>query len=111
MQLSIHSLLITYLLPIIYVVGFIVCLTGYRKKKRKVYLYATFFFAVKILQFWNLPFARYYAYPYSETYLSVSFYINLGLMFLSLATMGLLVWGFYRETLLSYQEANDVKTF
>jgi len=108
MQLPIHGLLNPYLSLFVYILGFIVCLTGYRKIRCKVYLFATFFFAVKTLQFWNLPFARYYAYPYSETYLSVSFYINLGFMFLSLATMGLLVWGFYQESLLSYQEANDV---
>ncbi len=95
MLLSIYKLLISYLTPIIYVVGFVVCLAGYRKIKRKVYLYATFFFAVNILHLWQRPFARYYTYPYSETYLSVSFYINLGFMFLFLVAMGLLVWGFY----------------
>ncbi len=97
MQIPIHSLLNPYLSLLIYFLGFGVCLAGYFKIKRKIYLYATFFFAVKILQFWNLPFARYYAYPYSETYLSVSFYINFGFMFLCLITMGLLVWGFYLE--------------
>ena len=98
MQLFIQSFLNPYLSLLIYTLGVIVCLTGYSKIKRKVYLYATFFFAVKALQLWNLPIARYYAYPYSETYLSVSFYMNLGLLFLSLVTMGLLVWGFYMET-------------
>ncbi len=97
MQLSIYNLFISYLTPIIYVVGFVVCFAGYLRIKRKVYLYATFFFAVNILQLWQRLFARYYTYPYSETYLSVSFYINLGFMFLFLVAMGLLVWGFYLE--------------
>jgi len=97
MLLSIYNFLITYLTPIIYVVGFVVCFACYRKIKQKVYLYATFFFAVNILQLWQRPFVHYYTYPYSETYLSVSFYVNLGLMFLSLIAMGLLVWGFYLE--------------
>jgi hypothetical protein len=97
MQLSIYNLLISYLTPIIYVVGFVVCFAGYRKIKRKVYLYATFFFAVNILQLWQRPFAHYYAYPYSETFWTVSGYINLVFMFLFLIAMGLLVWGFYLE--------------
>jgi len=107
-----HSFLIVYLPLIIYAAGFAVCLTGLRRIKRKLYLYAAFFFAVSFLQSsWSLPFIQYYTYPFNETFLAVAGYINFGFMFLSLVTMGLLVWGFYREALLSYQEVNDAKKF
>lgn len=105
----IHSFLNIYLPLIIYVAGFVVCLTGYRRVQRKIYLYATFFFAVSFLLIsWSLPFRRFFVYPYNETLLTVSNYINLCFLFLSLVTLGLLVWGFYQEALLSDQEANDV---
>jgi hypothetical protein len=97
MQFSIHSLLISFLPPLIYMVGFAVCLIGYRLIKRKVYLYATFFFFVNSLQHWHQPLGHYYTYQYSETYLSISSLVNLGFMFLSIVTLSLLVWGFYLE--------------
>ena len=104
-----HTFLIVYLPLIIYAAGFIVCLTGYRRVTGKIYLYATFFFAVSFLQSsWSLPFSRYYIYPFNETFLVVSGYINLGFMLLSLAALGLLAWGFYQEALRSYQETSDV---
>ncbi|MBW6464689.1 MAG: hypothetical protein SCJ94_10125 [Bacillota bacterium] len=109
MQILTQSLFANYLPLTIYIAGFIVCLTGYRRLKRKIYLYATLFFAVNILQnSWILPFSRYYTYPFNETLLTISSYVNFSFMLLSLATLGLLVWGFYREALLSYQEANNV---
>ncbi len=98
MQFSTHSILFILLPLIVYVVGFGVCLAGYRKTKGKIYLYATFFFAVNILRHWNLPFARVYTHPYyGEIFLSVTRFINIGFMFLFLVAMGLLVWGFYLE--------------
>ena len=107
-----HTFLIVYLPLIIYAAGFIVCLTGYRRVQRKIYLYATFFFAVSFLQSsWSLPFSRYYIYPFNETFLAIAGYVNFAFIFLSLVTMGLLVWGFYQEALRSYQEANDAKRF
>lgn len=109
MQILTHSLFANYLPLIIYIAGFIVCLTGYRRLKRKIYLYATLFFVLNFLQkSWILPFSRYSTFPFDETFLTISSYINFGFMLLSLVTLGLLVWGFYREALLSYQDANNV---
>ena len=102
MQVLTHSLFITYLPLLTYLAGFIICLTGYRRIKRNIYLYATMFFAVSLLQrSWILPFSHYYTYPFNETFIIISGYLNFGFMFLSLVALGLLVWGFY-------QEANDV---
>lgn len=89
---------LTAFLPlVIHISGLVVCIGGFRKTGRHLFLYAAFFFGVKILGKWNLPLYLFPAYPFSHTFLSVSEYVSIGLMIITLIAVSFMVWGFYRE--------------
>jgi len=82
---------------IIHTAGFIICLGGFLKTRRPLFLYASLYFGVSILGNWSLPFSFFAGYPFSQSFLLISNYINLGLMFITMLAMAFMVLGFYRE--------------
>ncbi len=83
---------------VIYIAGLVVCLKGFRKTQRKLFKYAALFFGVRVLGSWSLPLHLFPGYPFGQSFLLISNYVNIGLMILTVITMGLLVWGLYWES-------------
>ena len=98
MPASLYVYLSIFVPLIIHTAGFIICLGGFLKTRRPLFLYAAFYFGVSIFGSWSIPLSLFPGYPFSQSFLFISNYINLGLMFITLLAMAFMVHGFYRET-------------